>query len=214
MKKILTKIKNLVNWQKIKFQNRNGYRKKILNKWIAEGRKVPPPHVVKQNVIKNFHENYSSEILVETGTFRGEMVFAQRMNFKKIISIELSQDLFKLVEKRLKKYKNVTIIQGDSGILLSEIIDKIDKPAIFWLDGHYSGFETAKGDLETPIERELQLVLSHKINHIILVDDARMFVGKNDYPTIQQLKDFIFSMKKNYLFNVEDDIIRIFPPLK
>ncbi len=212
--KIKEKLITMLLWQKIKYQNRAGYRQKILDNWILEGKKVPPPHALKQDVIKNFQRTYGVKILIETGTFRGEMVYAQRKNFEKIISIELSPELFQIAKKRFKNYKHIEIICGDSGILLEGIISNLNTPAIFWLDGHYSGFETAKGDLETPIIRELQLILGSKINHIILVDDARMFVGKNDYPTIQKLKDFVFSRKNNYLFNVEDDIIRISPALQ
>jgi hypothetical protein len=214
MNKLLTKLKDFVNWQKIKFQNGNGYRKKILNKWITEGKKGPPPHALKQDVIKYFQREYAVKILIETGTFRGEMVYAQRKNFQKIISIELSHELYKTAQKKLKKFKNIRIIQGDSGKILSEIINDIEWPAIFWLDGHFSGFETAKGSLETPVKLELETILNSKINHIILIDDARMFTGENDYPAIQAIKDFVFSRKNNYLFNVEDDIIRISPALQ
>lgn len=175
---------------------------------------MPPPHVVKQEIIRYFQKLYSIRILIETGTFRGEMVYAQRKNFEKIISIELSEELFKIAKNRFKNYKHIEIIHRDSGKILEELINKISEPAIFWLDGHYSGFETAKGDLETPINRELKTVLNSEINHIILVDDARMFIGKNDYPTIQEVKEFALSRKNNYLFNVEDDIIRIYPPLE
>ena len=173
-------------------------------------KKGPPPHALKQDMIKYFQSAYGVKILIETGTFRGEMVYAQRKNFEKIISIELSPDLFQIAKKRFKNYKYIEIICGDSGILLEGIISKLNTPAIFWLDGHYSGFETAKGSLETPVKLEIETILNSEINHIILIDDARMFNGENDYPAIQDIKDLVFSRKKNYLFNVEDDIIRIF----
>ncbi len=214
MKRIKQKLSDLINWQKIKLANRNGNRKNLLRTWIESGKKMPPPHVVKQEIIRYFQKLYSIRILIETGTFRGEMVYAQRKNFEKIISIELSEELFKIAKNRFKNYKHIEIIHRDSGKILEELINKISEPAIFWLDGHYSGFETAKGDLETPINRELKTVLNSEINHIILVDDARMFIGKNDYPTIQEVKEFALSRKNNYLFNVEDDIIRIYPPLE
>jgi len=214
VKRIKQKLSDLINWQKIKLANKNGNRKNLLRTWIESGKKMPPPHVVKQEIIRYFQKLYSIRILIETGTFRGEMVYAQRKNFEKIISIELSEELFKIAKNRFKNYKHIEIIHRDSGKILEELINKISEPAIFWLDGHYSGFETAKGDLETPINRELKTVLNSEINHIILVDDARMFIGKNDYPTIQEVKEFALSRKNNYLFNVEDDIIRIYPPLE
>ncbi|KAB2852635.1 MAG: class I SAM-dependent methyltransferase [Ignavibacterium sp.] len=202
-------ILDFLKWQKIKYLNRSKHKEKIIKNWIRDCKKGFTPHVIKQEVIRHFQKKYSIKTLVETGTFMGEMVYAQRNNFEKIISIELSRELFNVAQKRLKKYKNVEIINGDSGKLLKQLVAKISDPAIFWLDGHYSGFETAKGDIETPIKQELGAILNSELNHIILIDDARLFIGQNDYPTIEALKKYILSKKTNYMFNIEDDIIRV-----
>lgn len=211
MNKAVKKTISWANWLKFRYQNRNWNRKKILKNWLRDGGKIPPPHVVKQEVIRYFQKKYSIKILVETGTFRGEMVYTQRKIFEKIISIELSKELSEIAQKRLRRAKHIEIINGDSGKILKNITNRISQPAIFWLDAHYSGFETAKGFLVTPITSELDVILSSKINHIILIDDARMFIGENDYPTIQELKNYILSKRNNYIFNVEDDIIRSHP---
>lgn len=65
------------------------------------------------------------------------------------------------------------------------------------------------GDKVTPILEELEIVLSQEINHIILVDDARLFVGKDDYPTIAELITFINNKKPNLSIEIEYDIIRV-----
>ncbi len=209
---LIEKILDFKNWQKIKYQNRRKYKKKILKRW-SENKSGFTPHAVKQEVILQFQKIYSIKTLVETGTFMGEMVYAQRYNFEKIISIELSKELYEAAKKRLRNYNNAEIINGDSGKLLKQIISRITEPAIFWLDGHYSGFETAKGDLDTPITQELDAILDLNLNHIILIDDARLFVGQNDYPKIDELKAFVAAKKNNYEFNIEDDIIRIYKKL-
>ena len=42
--------------------------------------------------------------------------------------------------------------------------------------------------------QELRLILNDlKFNHVILIDDARLFIGKNDYPTIDEVKHLVFS---------------------
>ncbi len=211
---ILEKIHNYIIWQRIKKQNLDKNRNKALTEWVNSGRQSPPPHVLKQEVIREFQKEYSIKILVETGTYRGEMVYAQRNYFEKLISIELSEELYDIARKRLKDIKNINLIRGDSAQILVDLIKEIDQPAIFWLDGHYSGFETAKGDLETPVSRELEIILGSHLNHILLIDDARMFNGENDYPEIRQLKDIVNSKKKNYQIAVEDDIIRIYPDFR
>lgn len=99
---------------------------------------------------------------------------------------------------------------GDSGIILSKVMAQINEPAIFWLDGHYSAGITAKGRKECPILEELETIFaSQKLNHTILIDDARLFNGINDYPNIEELKKFIKSKISNFSFEIEDDVIRI-----
>jgi hypothetical protein len=56
-----------------------------------------------------------------------------------------------------------------------------------------------------------RVYFSHKIkDHVILIDDARCFIGKDNYPTLQELKEFTSKNWPNSTFNVEDDIISIY----
>jgi len=169
----------------------------------------PPPHIVKQMTIKDYKTKYGYEVLVETGTFLGEMVEAQKKIFKKIYSVELSVELFNNAKRRFYNDKNVTIVQGDSGKVLPKILLGIDEPAIFWLDGHYSEGITAKGEKECPILEELDAIFnSKKFNHILLIDDARCFIGKRDFPTIAQLTEYVKRKNEKYQVEIKHDIIR------
>ena len=56
--------------------------------------------------------------------------------------------------------KNVELLHGDSGTELGNVMNKINQPALFWLDGHYSAGVTAKGDKDTPIYEELVCILN------------------------------------------------------
>ena len=178
--------------------------------WKKKGCPVPPPHIVKQNTIKQLQKANNIEIFIETGTFRGEMVEAQKHFFKKVFSIELAEDFYLKAKQRFRKDKNVTILQGDSGKILTELLPKISKRAIFWLDGHYSSGDTAKGEKECPIFEELNAIFNGKIeNHIIIIDDARLFIGKDDYPTIDELNSFIKQKNHTFKLEVKNDIICI-----
>ena len=44
-------------------------------------------------------------------------------------------------------------------------------------------------------------------HHLLLIDDARLFVGANDYPSIDELSDFISTYRPQAILNVENDII-------
>jgi hypothetical protein len=159
--------------------------------------------------LKNIEKEFQPEILIETGTYLGDMVEAQRNHFKRIYSIELSEKLFNRAKKRFKDHPQITILNGDSGIVLNKLIPDIDKPALFWLDGHYSGGITAKAEKECPVPEELEAILKSQMPHIILIDDARLFNGTNDYPTINEIKSIIAKSGKEYLVEVKDDIIRL-----
>ena len=137
------------------------------------------------------------------------MVFAMQNEFEKIYSIELSHLFFQKAKMRFKKYSNVTLLEGDSGKMLKELIPQITCPSLFWLDGHYSGGLTAKGDKECPVYEELANILSSEIDHTILIDDARLFIGQNDYPTIQELEKFVLELKPGWSFTLEKDAIII-----
>lgn len=106
------------------------------------------------------------------------------------------------------KYSHIRIIHGDSGEKIGEVIKELDEPAIFWLDGHYSGGFTAKGSSNCPIWKELDAVFSKKLDHVILIDDAREFTGKNDYPTYEEVKSYVLTKNPKYKVSVEHDIIR------
>lgn len=182
-----------------------------LAEWERNGRPSPPPHIVKQMAIEEYRKKFQTNILVETGTYLGDMVEAKRNSFEKIYSIELSEKLFTRAKKRFKDYPQINILHGDSGIVLNKLVNEIDKPALFWLDGHYSGGITAKAEKECPVPEELKAILKSPLPHIILIDDARLFNGTHDYPTVEEISNIVIKNGKNYFLEVKDDILRLIP---
>jgi hypothetical protein len=184
---------------------------KDYRRWLNEGGSLTEPHFVKQLAIKTVAQKYGIRVFIETGTYLGDMVAAVRHDFDRIYSIELSEDLFKQAQKRFSRYKHITVVQGDSPRVMPEILRRIDVPCLFWLDGHYSAGITVKGDSVTPVFKELEHIFEHPVkNHIILIDDASLFVGKNDYPSIESMQKLINSRLPHHFFDVCDDMIRIY----
>ena len=184
---------------------------KALVEWEKNGKPVPPPHLVKQLTVQSYSERFNLKILVETGTYYGEMVEAMKDVFDRIYSIELSKELYERAKKRFIKVQHVELICGDSGIKLGSVMSKLHQPALFWLDGHYSGGDTEKGDKNTPILEELNHILDSLDRHVILIDDARSFGIEPDYPSIQELVDYVKSRRPDLDIVIQDDIIRITP---
>jgi hypothetical protein len=171
---------------------------------------IPVPHVIKENMIRSYAHKYHLGVFVETGTYLGIMVNALRNDFQKLYSIELSEILYRRAVKIFADDRKINIRLGDSGVVLPQVVAELTEPALFWLDGHYSGGVTGKADIETPIMRELEHVFNHPIKkHVILIDDARLFIGERDYPTFEGLKNFVAQHIRNYTIEVRDDIIII-----
>ena len=183
-----------------------------LRRWERRGRPVPPPHIVKQRTIRSLADRFGLKILVETGTYYGDMIEAMQRRFNQIYSIELSRELSERAAKRFRGVRHVRIIQGDSGIELGKLVGQLDQPALFYLDGHYSGGTTAKGDANTPVYKELAHIFNARgRGHVIVIDDARCFGTDPAYPSIDQLKEFVGSQLPDARIEIEDDSIRITP---
>jgi hypothetical protein len=166
-----------------------------IDKWKREGKPAPPPREIKIRTIKLLNKKFSSKIFIETGTYLGDTTFDLRNLFQKLYTIELSNDLYKKAQVRFEKYKNIHTQNGDSGVVIKEILQQIyNRRILFWLDGHYSEGITAKSELVTPILNELISIRDHEIkngiNHIILIDDAHLFTGSDDYPELNVFLDF------------------------
>lgn len=183
-----------------------------LSAWNRRGRPVPPPHAIKQNTILSFNSKKQHKYFVETGTFLGDMIEAMRYEFEELYSCELVPFIHDLAKKRFQNVKNIHLILGDSTFALPNIMEKIDAPAIFWLDGHYSGGDTGWSDVNggCPIYDEIKTVFNSPYKHSIIIDDARCFNGDEvGYPP---LDEFIQTVKNNYpidFIEVRDDLIRI-----
>lgn len=193
-------------------------RTKEVKDWEKQGKIPPTPQLIKQEVVKEYAKNYNIDTFIETGTYMGDMVEAVKDIFKEIYSVELSKELFDKCEKRFPTNfpsvdKKINLFCGDSAKILPKMLaisssKKTRKlRGLFWLDAHYSGGETAHADLQTPIVEELKIILNDNPKHIILIDDARLFDGTNDYPKIKTIFNYISSFGKN--MNITDDIIRI-----
>jgi hypothetical protein len=201
---ITTYSANFEKWQAIELQ-----------KWEESGGMGNPPHLLKQRLIREVSQTVHLKVLVETGTYRGDMVQALLKDFDLIYSIELSPELFNWNQQRFKGIKKVHLIQGDSGIELKNVVDQLTGPALFWLDGHYSGGDTALGDTETPIFKELGHIFnSHLDQHVIIIDDARCFGSEPGFPDLEKLLEFIRARAPEAEISIRQDAIIIIPGKK
>lgn len=119
------------------------------------------------------------DTFIETGTLAGDTVHNMVQHFNKIYSIELSEIYYSHAKQRFSGLKNVEIYLGDSAALLPMVIRDVDSPAIFFLDGHWSGFNTAKGPKDCPLLDELYSIVNNFNQEcLLIIDDHRLFGKK------------------------------------
>lgn len=180
--------------------------------WWLSVNKIPPPYAYKIFTLMIYAMKYKTNIFVETGTYNGDTLDSLRNSFNKLYSIELDDDLCKRANRYFRNSKKIKIYHGDSARVLPALLPKINGRVLFWLDAHYSGEGTAKGDRDTPIMRELSGIHKYiKSKPVILVDDARLFNGTDSYPKLKWFVAHIKNNWKGYKVEVRNDVIRIIP---
>ncbi len=172
---------------------------------------MPAPHAIKMRVVRSYLRAYKLEQFVETGTYLGDTLEYIAREGVGCMSIELSEQLYAAAMRRFAGFENVKLILGDSAQEMPKLLTHLGKPALFWLDGHYSGGLTARGGKDSPIIAELEAISNHPIaGHVILIDDARCFNESNDNP---RLDDLLRKIKEEgrYHSEISMDIIRLVP---
>jgi hypothetical protein len=183
---------------------------RAFEKWDRAGRPVPAPPIVKQTIVNEYRQRFALRVLVETGTFQGEMIEAMLGRFDRIYSIELDGRWFDEARRRFGRRRDVRLLHGDSGTKLREVLAEIDRPALFWLDAHYSGPATARGPLDSPIAQELEAIRAHPVaGHVILIDDVSYFTGIGGYPELATLIEALRIQYPGAVVEVRDDILRM-----
>ena len=179
--------------------------------WKLRGEPERSPHLLKQRTVRDYAERYRLSVLIETGTYYGEMVAAMRNRFAEIYSVEFDSRLAQRAAKKFARWPHIHILEGDSGQVVPELLQSLRTPALFWLDAGYYGWAGLQGDKQR-LTGELEAILRHSIpQHVILMDDARGLNGQNGAPTVEDLKRRIEASFPGRKVEVKHDILRITP---
>ncbi|MEO6053156.1 MAG: hypothetical protein ABIP97_04015 [Chthoniobacterales bacterium] len=179
---------------------------------VLQGHTTQLPPDVKRAVLLDFARRHHLKTFVETGTFHGDTLGYLSPHLDALYSIELADSFYEAATKRFAGSKNIHLLHGDSATRLTEVISDLSEPALLWLDAHYSAGDTARGDEDTPIVQELNLLFSNqKVKHFILIDDARDFGRDPGYPSLSYIEKV--AEQNNYKYDCRFDIIRLLPKI-
>jgi hypothetical protein len=176
--------------------------------WRTRDFRPPAPPRLKHEVLE-FHA-VPSGVWIETGTHVGTTTEFLAKNFPHVHSLEPSPSYFSSAKEKFQG-RNVSLYNSTSEALLPVLLPKLSGDLNFWLDAHFSGGDTFRGKLDTPIVQELEAIAENLGAFglvTICVDDVRCFTGYNPkYETYPSL-DFLANWAKTngFQWTIEHDI--------
>lgn len=152
-----------------------------------------------------------SPMYVETGSCTGESIQrALDAGFQRVKSVEAMPEYFEIAKKRFATNPIVQVYKGISYEVLPAMIANLTYRAVFFLDAHPAGPGTAgheeimKGQSDFGqdyiITRELEVILAHRNDHLIIIDDLSEG-SKEDAKYMQMCLD----ANSNYRFEYYDE---------
>ncbi len=169
---------------------------------------------IPQEITLDLARMLQSTVFVETGTYKGDTTRWAAKHFETVHTIERASGLYEKFSPVLSASPRVTCHLGDSRDILPRIASHLNEmSAVVWLDGHWSGGETARSNDECPLIDEL-LCLSNRPNDIILIDDARLFLRApplphqaDQWPTIMEIVNCLNQRHERPFVQVINDVI-------
>jgi hypothetical protein len=169
-------------------------------------------------LILQLKTKYGLDVFVETGTFQGRTARWAADHFARVITIEGSKEIYESNLARHRDAANLEFLVGDSRHVLAEVVPRLGRPAIFWLDSHWCGEGTFGKEAECPLLEEIAAINRSSESHIILIDDARFFLAPplephrfEDWPTIDAVISRLKCDTDRYYVVVIEDVIVAVP---
>jgi hypothetical protein len=177
----------------------------------SEGCVVTPAEkwmVIKAGAAKLRH----LRTFVETGTDTGQTTEALAPHFDEVFTIEVERARYLNAVMRFVFDWHITVIHGDSDVVLQRLCPMLRTPAVWWLDAHANGPD-ASGPVVCPTPLELQHILNARpFGHLIYVDDIDLFGIEPGYPPVEELERIVESYAPGgYTVQVIDTVLEIAP---
>lgn len=185
--------------------------------WAITNEPPHPPAVLKKLGMIHCVKQRGYTRFVETGTYLGDTANVMAANGCRVFTIELSQRLYEQAVDLFANTDQVTCFQGDSSVVLAEVIGLLDGPALFWLDGHYSGPNTAMGGEISPVLGELECLRRARETRPELIDGSTIYIddlhcfGDQGYPTLEALHAAVRASLPRHTARTVNNTLRVVP---
>lgn len=171
-----------------------------------------------RDIVVEFARQGNITNFVETGTYKGASSFWAAGVFKEVYTIEIDEAISNATRQNPGCPKNIRFFVGDSATKLKEVLSEISGRCLFWLDGHWCNVSEFGRENECPILDEIAAIADHENNHVILIDDARAFLGPlppphnpATWPRIDEIFGVLSVRFANHITTIVDDVIFCIP---
>lgn len=165
-------------------------------------------------IVLHLMREYAIGIFVETGTFMGNTARWASTYFKQVFTIEFAESIYRQAVAAHASIPQITFLYGHTREKLAELVGQLSAPAIFWLDAHWSDGATYGAGDECPVLDEIAIIVQANADHIILIDDARMFLAPpprpheaSAWPDIASVTQALDTRGPRYTVVLEDVIV-------
>jgi FkbM family methyltransferase len=136
-----------------------------------------------QELLKALRRQIPLEIFVETGTFEAGTTLAAAPLFRRVWTMELSAELHERARQKLAHLSHVEALCGSSPKMLRAFAPQWSAASVlYWLDAHWCGGVTGGATQECPLLGELDALGGLNEESVVLIDDARYFLGPPPAP--------------------------------
>lgn len=170
------------------------------------------------SIIKELLKEYKITEFIETGTYYGGTATRAATYFENVITIENSKKIYDSVIVKYSHIRNIKFLYGDSRSQLKKVVQDLSKPALFWLDGHWSGGNTYGEFDECPLIDEISIINASGCSHFLFIDDARLFLSPppsphkiSHWPNIVEVIYAINDSENDYYIVIFEDVIIAVP---
>lgn len=174
--------------------------------------------LIPHNFVLRMRDTLKISSFIETGTCMGRTAEWAAIHFRRVLTVEHSKIMYEKAVSALGHIRNIKFTYGDSRDVLRAVCPSLNEPTVFWLDSHWSGADTWGEDDECPLLPEIEAIHKSPVAHIILIDDARMFLlppppphNCEQWPSLDVVIQALQAGKNPYYVSLLDDVIIAVP---
>jgi hypothetical protein len=169
-------------------------------------------HGIPRDLIGELARVFDLRYFVETGTYHGGSALWASKRFGKVWTVEIDEAAYRIARQRLAGRKNVEQHLGESAKVLGSLLPRLDGPALFWLDAHWSGGKTGGELYPCPVADEITAIDESPLEHVIVVDDMRLCLnakpssGAGEWPQICALVEILRARHPGAYLAIHNDV--------